>query len=77
MCELIHGKRELPEKKYKKGIMTVDKKGFVGTDAPLRILTRNYKSGQITGRFIITFYTSDSSYLVPPYLEDNLQKLYC
>ena len=50
---ISYGKRELPEKKYKKGIMTVDKKGFVGTDAPLRILTRNYKSGQITGRFII------------------------
>lgn len=46
-----YGKRDLPEKKYKRGIMTIDKNGFVGTDAPLRIMDYNYKSGQIIGRF--------------------------
>ena len=48
-----YGKRDLPEKKYKRGIMTIDKKGFVGTDAPLRIMDSNYRSGQIIGRFLI------------------------
>ena len=48
-----YGKRELPEKKYKRGVMTVDGQGFVGTDAPLRILTKDYVSGQINGRFMI------------------------
>ena len=47
------GKRALPEKKYKRGIMTIDKKGFVGTDAPLRIMDSNDKSGQLVGRFLI------------------------
>ena len=48
-----YGRRTLPEKKYKKGIMTLDEQGFVGTDAPLRILTKDYVSGQIVGRFLI------------------------
>lgn len=48
-----YGRRTLPEKKYKKGIMTLDAQGFVGTDAPLRILTNDYVSGQIIGRFMI------------------------
>lgn len=48
-----YGKRELPEKKFKRGIMTIDKKGLVGTDAPLRIMDSNYRSGQMIGRFFI------------------------
>lgn len=48
-----YGKQALPENKYKRGIMTIDKKGFVGTDAPLRIMDSDYRSGQIIGRFII------------------------
>ena len=48
-----YGKRTLPENKYKRGIMTIDKKGSVGTDAPLRIMDSDYRSGQIIGRFMI------------------------
>ena len=57
-----YGKRDLPEKKYKRGIMTIDKKGFVGTDAPLRIMDSNYRSGQIIGRFQIN--TGDANFFV-------------
>ena len=57
-----YGKRDLPEKKYKRGIMTIDKKGFVGTDAPLRIMDSNYRSGQIIGRFLIN--TGDANFFV-------------
>ena len=57
-----YGKRDLPEKKYKRGIMTIDKKGFVGTDAPLRIMDSNYRSGQIIGRFLI--HTGDANFFV-------------
>lgn len=48
-----YGKRTLPENKYKRGIMTIDKSGFIGTDAPLRIMDSDYRSGQIIGRFMI------------------------
>ena len=57
-----YGRRTLPEKKYKKGIMTLDEQGFVGTDAPLRILTKDYVSGQIVGRFLID--TGNPAYFI-------------
>ena len=46
-----YGKRELPEKKFKRGIMTIDKKGLVGTDAPLRIMDSNYRSANFFALF--------------------------
>lgn len=57
-----YGRKELPEKKYRKGIMTLDEQGFVGTDAPLRILTKDYVSGQIVGRFSID--TGNANYFI-------------
>ena len=47
-----YGRKEIGEG-FKKGIMTVDERGFVSTDAPLRLYTKNDGNGQLGGRFVI------------------------
>jgi hypothetical protein len=54
-----YGRKEIG-KEYRKGILTVDEHGFVGTDAPLRLYPLYGKSGQIRGRFV--FDTGNANY---------------
>lgn len=55
-----YGRKEIG-KEFKKGIMTVDERGFVSTDAPLRLYTQNDGNGQLGGRFVID--TGNANYL--------------
>ena len=47
-----YGRKEIG-KGFKEAIMTVDERGFVSTDAPLRLYTQNDGNGQLGGRFVI------------------------
>ncbi len=47
------GRRTINEKKYAKGILTVDEDGFVGTNAPLRVLSSDKITAQFSGIFFI------------------------
>lgn len=47
-----YGRKEIG-KGFKEGVMTVDERGFVSTDAPLRLYTQKDGKGQLGGRFVI------------------------
>ena len=55
-----YGRKEIG-KGFKEAIMTVDERGFVSTDAPLRLYTQNDGNGQLGGRFVID--TGNANYL--------------
>jgi hypothetical protein len=55
-----YGRKEIG-KGFKEAIMTVDERGFVSTDAPLRLYTQNDGKGQLGGRFVID--TGNANYL--------------
>lgn len=68
-----YGRRTIDEKKYAKGIMTVDEKGFVGTNAPLKVLSSDMITVQFSGTFFID--TGNPNYFLLSYTNEKVRNV--
>lgn len=68
-----YGRRTIDEKKYAKGILTVDEKGFVGTNAPLKVLSSDMIAVQFSGNFF--FDTGNPNYFSLSYNNEKVRNV--
>ena len=68
-----YGRRTIDEKKYAKGVLTVDERGFVGTNAPLKVLSSDMIAVQFSGTFL--FDTGNPNYFSLSYKNEKVRNV--